>query len=178
MKIHDMNVHSIAIADPPLRSAHACDTHYPWQSEQDEIVEGGRIAIVDGCVEIPDDLVWGSIWTMTSWHGATNGTSDVPVASEMTSCRCRSASIPIGNASCPAGNQRLCLKTRPGFDRLVFRLATSGSIDDKTNIACFAIFARRKNTRSRADDGVFRKSLADAPDHPENEQVKQARNPQ
>jgi len=54
---------------------------------------------------------------------------------------------------------RLCLKTRSGFERLVFRLAASGSIDDKTNIACFAVFVRRKNARSRADDGVFRKSL-------------------
>jgi glucarate dehydratase len=32
----------------------ACDTHYPWQSSQDEIVEGGRIPIVDGCVRIPE----------------------------------------------------------------------------------------------------------------------------
>ncbi len=31
-----------------------CDTHYPWQSEKDEIVAGGRIAIVNGCVKIPD----------------------------------------------------------------------------------------------------------------------------
>jgi streptomycin 6-kinase len=54
---------------------------------------------------------------------------------------------------------RLCLKTRSGFERLVFRLTASGSIDDKTNIACFAVFARRKTARSRADDGVFRKSL-------------------
>ena len=28
----------------------ACDTHYPWQTE--EVVAGGRIAIVDGCVSI------------------------------------------------------------------------------------------------------------------------------
>jgi len=27
---------------------------------------------------------------------------------------------------------------------LLSRLAASGSIDDKTNIACFAVFARRK----------------------------------
>ncbi|KPK41691.1 MAG: hypothetical protein AMJ65_08965 [Phycisphaerae bacterium SG8_4] len=33
------------------------------------------------------------------------------------------------------------------------------SIDDTTNIACFAVFVRRKNARSRADDGVFRQSL-------------------
>jgi len=33
-------------------------------------------------------------------------------------------------------------------------------IDDKANIACFAVFARRKTVSSRADDGVFRKSLA------------------
>ena len=29
-------------------------SHYPWQSELDEIVEGGRVPIVNGCVEIPD----------------------------------------------------------------------------------------------------------------------------
>ena len=56
---------------------------------------------------------------------------------------------------------RLCLKTRSGFERLIFRLTASGCIDDKTNIACFAVFARRKTARSRADDGVFRKSLVD-----------------
>jgi len=54
---------------------------------------------------------------------------------------------------------RLCPKTRSGFERLVFRLTASGSIDDKANIACFAVFARRKTARSRADDGVFRQSL-------------------
>jgi glucarate dehydratase len=32
----------------------ACDTHYPWQHADDEIVAGGRIRFVDGCVEIPD----------------------------------------------------------------------------------------------------------------------------
>ncbi len=33
---------------------YACDTHYPWQSEKDEIVAGGRVPIVNGCVKIPD----------------------------------------------------------------------------------------------------------------------------
>jgi glucarate dehydratase len=32
----------------------ACDTHYPWQSEEDEVVAGGRVPIVNGCVRIPD----------------------------------------------------------------------------------------------------------------------------
>jgi len=59
---------------------------------------------------------------------------------------------------CP-NETRLCRKTRSGFERLIFRLTASGCIDDKTNIACFAVFARRKNARSRADDGVFRQSL-------------------
>jgi glucarate dehydratase len=40
-----------AAATPHL--AYACDTHYPWQSAEDEVVEGGRIPIVDGCVKIP-----------------------------------------------------------------------------------------------------------------------------
>lgn len=33
---------------------YACDTHYPWQSEQDEVVAGGRVPIVDGRVRIPE----------------------------------------------------------------------------------------------------------------------------
>jgi glucarate dehydratase len=40
-----------AAATPQL--AFACDTHYPWQSEQDEVVAGGRIRFVNGCVRIP-----------------------------------------------------------------------------------------------------------------------------
>jgi glucarate dehydratase len=41
-----------AAATPHL--TYACDTHYPWQSEKDEIVAGGRVPIIDGCVRIPD----------------------------------------------------------------------------------------------------------------------------
>ena len=29
---------------------HACDTHYPWQTDQDEVVAGGRVPIRDGKV--------------------------------------------------------------------------------------------------------------------------------
>jgi glucarate dehydratase len=42
----------VAAACPNL--TFACDTHYPWQSAEDEIVAGGRIPFVDGCVAIPD----------------------------------------------------------------------------------------------------------------------------
>ncbi len=38
-----------------------------------------------------------------------------------------------------------CRRTRSGFERLISRLPASGCIDDKTNIACFAVFVRRKN---------------------------------
>ena len=41
-----------AAAAPYL--AYACDTHYPWQSGEDEIVLGGRIPFYDGSVRIPD----------------------------------------------------------------------------------------------------------------------------
>ena len=42
-----------AAATPHL--TYACDTHYPWAKRaKDEIVLGGRVAIVDGCVKIPD----------------------------------------------------------------------------------------------------------------------------
>ncbi len=43
----------VAAATPHL--TYACDTHYPWQSEKDEVVAGGRIPIRDGCVTIPEE---------------------------------------------------------------------------------------------------------------------------
>jgi glucarate dehydratase len=43
----------VAAATPHL--TYACDTHYPWQSQIDEVVAGGRVSIVDGCVEIPEN---------------------------------------------------------------------------------------------------------------------------
>ena len=42
----------VAAACPNL--TYACDTHYPWQTEQDEIVVGGRIKFHNGAVRIPD----------------------------------------------------------------------------------------------------------------------------
>ncbi len=42
----------VAAATPQL--TYACDTHYPWQSEADEVVAGGRVPIVGGCVRIPE----------------------------------------------------------------------------------------------------------------------------
>ena len=42
----------VAAATPHL--SYACDTHYPWQSARDEVVAGGRVPIVNGCVRIPD----------------------------------------------------------------------------------------------------------------------------
>ena len=42
----------VASATPHL--TYACDTHYPWQSAEDEVVNGGRIPIKGGCVTIPD----------------------------------------------------------------------------------------------------------------------------
>jgi glucarate dehydratase len=42
----------VAASCPNL--TYACDTHYPWQTERDEIVLGGRIPFENGCVVIPD----------------------------------------------------------------------------------------------------------------------------
>jgi glucarate dehydratase len=42
----------VAAATPHL--TYACDTHYPWQSAKDEVVDGGRVPITNGCVRIPD----------------------------------------------------------------------------------------------------------------------------
>lgn len=40
-----------AAACPNL--TYACDTHYPWQTADDEVVEGGRIRFENGAVRIP-----------------------------------------------------------------------------------------------------------------------------
>ena len=45
-----MGMTHVAAATPHL--TYACDTHYPWQSEKDEIVAGGRIPIKEGAVAI------------------------------------------------------------------------------------------------------------------------------
>ena len=42
----------VAAASPHL--TYACDTHYPWQTAQDEVVAGGRIPFHNGAVRIPD----------------------------------------------------------------------------------------------------------------------------
>jgi glucarate dehydratase len=41
-----------AAAAPHL--SYACDTHYPWQSDGDEVVCGGKVPISRGSVRIPD----------------------------------------------------------------------------------------------------------------------------
>lgn len=42
----------VAAASPHL--TYACDTHYPWQTAQDEVAAGGRIPFTNGAVRIPD----------------------------------------------------------------------------------------------------------------------------
>jgi glucarate dehydratase len=42
----------VAAATPQM--TYACDTHYPWQRASDEIVEGGRIPIIDGMIAVPE----------------------------------------------------------------------------------------------------------------------------
>lgn len=33
---------------------YACDTHYPWSDAKDEVVAGGKVKFVNGCIRIPD----------------------------------------------------------------------------------------------------------------------------
>lgn len=47
-----MTMAHAAAASPHL--TFACDTHYPWQTDQDEVVEGGRVKFHNGAVPIPD----------------------------------------------------------------------------------------------------------------------------
>ncbi|MEZ0214801.1 MAG: enolase C-terminal domain-like protein [Xanthobacteraceae bacterium] len=45
-----MAMSHLAAATPNL--TYACDTHYPW--EEDEVVAGGTIGFIDGCVRVSD----------------------------------------------------------------------------------------------------------------------------
>lgn len=47
-----MAMSHVAAAVPNL--SYACDTHYPWQEPDEEVIVGGKIPIVDGCVRIGD----------------------------------------------------------------------------------------------------------------------------
>lgn len=47
-----MGMAHVAAATPHL--TYACDTHYPWQSQADEVAAGGRVPIVNGCIRISD----------------------------------------------------------------------------------------------------------------------------
>ncbi|OLU26422.1 glucarate dehydratase [Pseudomonas sp. PA15(2017)] len=40
----------VAAAVPNL--SYACDTHYPWQEPNEEVIKGGKLPIVDGCVAL------------------------------------------------------------------------------------------------------------------------------
>ena len=40
----------VAAAVPNL--SYACDTHYPWQEPDEEVITGGKLPIVDGCVQL------------------------------------------------------------------------------------------------------------------------------
>jgi glucarate dehydratase len=40
----------VAAAVPNL--SYACDTHYPWQEEDEEVIRGGKLPIRNGCVSI------------------------------------------------------------------------------------------------------------------------------
>ncbi|GAB7537736.1 glucarate dehydratase family protein [Burkholderia sp. 3C] len=35
--------------------SYACDTHYPWQEPDEEVVKGGKLPIVGGCVALTDE---------------------------------------------------------------------------------------------------------------------------
>lgn len=44
----------VQVAAATRHLTYACDTHYPWQSEADEIVAEGRVPIVGGMVHVPN----------------------------------------------------------------------------------------------------------------------------
>lgn len=47
-----MAMSHLAAATPNL--TYACDTHYPWVEEADEVIAGGKVPITGGCVTVRD----------------------------------------------------------------------------------------------------------------------------
>ncbi len=47
-----MAMSHVAAAVPNL--TYACDTHYPWQEEDEEVIKGGKLPIRNGCVTLTD----------------------------------------------------------------------------------------------------------------------------
>jgi glucarate dehydratase len=45
-----MAMSHLAAAVPNL--SYACDTHYPWQEADEEVIVGGKVPIEDGCVRL------------------------------------------------------------------------------------------------------------------------------
>jgi len=45
-----MAMSHVAASVPAI--TYACDTHYPWQEEDEEVIKGGKLPIVGGCVRI------------------------------------------------------------------------------------------------------------------------------
>ena len=69
---------------------YACDTHYPWQTEKDEVVVGGRIKFVNGCVQNTNKPVVGAGFS-TSDPAETSATTNWTTASVTTKPKCASA---------------------------------------------------------------------------------------
>ena len=85
----------VAAATPHL--TYACDTHYPWQSEKDEVVLGGKILLKDGCVTIPEKPGLGVDLIMISWSGARNDIKTSHIVREMMKWKCGNMSTLTGN---------------------------------------------------------------------------------
>lgn len=47
-----MAMSHLAAATPNL--TYACDTHYPWVEDADEVIAGGKLTISGGCIEVSD----------------------------------------------------------------------------------------------------------------------------
>jgi glucarate dehydratase len=45
-----MAMSHVAASIPNL--TYACDTHYPWQEADEEVIRGGKLPIVGGCVRV------------------------------------------------------------------------------------------------------------------------------
>ena len=85
---------------------YACDTHYPWQTEQDEVIVGGRVKFENGCVRITDRPGLGVDLDYDQLARLEGRYKNCPTASVTMKPKCASMSTRTGSACCLVGNPR------------------------------------------------------------------------
>ena len=104
----------VAAASPNL--SFACDTHYPWQTERDEVVAGGRIPIREWLrAHSGSSRAWVSNLITISWREGANVTQPSRSASATMKPKCANTWTRTGSEFFRAGSHILAAVSQREF---------------------------------------------------------------